>query len=140
MEANLLLESYLKQLHLPGFLRSYRSFATDAAHNNEDHVRYLLALAEQEVRQREQNIQRERIKQARFPALKELADFDFSAVPTLNKAYVLDLTRGDYIARHEPVILHRQSGLRQNPFGPWVGAGCLPSAPPCPLLDGCRAD
>ena len=111
MEANLLLESYLKQLHLPGFLRSYGSFATDAAHNNEDHVRYLLALAEQEVRQREQNIQRERIKQARFPALKELADFDFSAVPTLNKAYVLDLTRGDYIARHEPVILIGNPGL-----------------------------
>lgn len=84
MEANLLLEAYLKQLHLPGFLRSYRAFAADAAHNNEDPVRYLLALAEQEVRQREQNRQRERIKQARFPVLRELADFDFSAVPSLN--------------------------------------------------------
>jgi DNA replication protein DnaC len=111
VEANLLLESYLKQLHLPGFLKSYRAFAADAARSNEDYVRYLLALAEQEVRQREQNIQRERIKQARFPALKELADFDFSAVPNLNKAYVLDLARGDYIARHEPVILIGNPGL-----------------------------
>jgi len=111
MEANLLLESYLKQLHLPSFLRSYRSFATDAARNNEDHVRYLLALAEQELHQREQNLHRRRIKQARFPVLKELADFDFSAVPSLNKAYVLDLARGEYIARREPVILIGNPGL-----------------------------
>lgn len=111
MEANLLLETYLKQLHLPSFLRHYHSFAVDAARNNEDHVRYLLALAEQEVRQREQNMQRERIRQARFPTLKELADFDFSAVPTLNKAYVLDLARGDYILRREPVIFIGNPGL-----------------------------
>jgi len=111
MEANLLLETYLKQLHLPGFLHHYRSCAVDAARNNEDHVRYLLALAEQEVRQREQNMQRERIRQARFPTLRELADFDFSAVPTLNKAYVLDLARGDYILRREPVIFIGNPGL-----------------------------
>ena len=111
MEPNLLLESYLKQLHLPSFLRNYRSFAADAARNNEDHVRYLLALAEQELHQREQNLHRRRIKQARFPVLKELADFDFSAVPSLNKAYVLDLARGEYIARREPVIFIGNPGL-----------------------------
>jgi DNA replication protein DnaC len=111
VEANLLLEAYLKQLHLPGFLRNYRSFAADAARNNEDPVRYLLALAEQEVHQREQNVQRERVRQAHFPVLRELADFDFSAVPSLNKAYVLDLARGDYIARHEPVIFIGNPGL-----------------------------
>jgi DNA replication protein DnaC len=111
VEANLLLEAYLKQLHLPGFLRSYRSFAADAARNNEDPVRYLLALAEHEVHQREQNMQRERVKQARFPVLRELADFDFSAVPSLNKAYLLDLARGDYMARREPVIFIGNPGL-----------------------------
>jgi DNA replication protein DnaC len=114
MEADLLLETYLRQLHLPGFLRSYRSFAADAVRNNEGHVRYLLALAEQEVRQREQNLQQERIKQARFPALKELADFDFTAVPTLNKAYVLDLARGEYIERREPVIFIGNPGLGKS--------------------------
>jgi DNA replication protein DnaC len=111
VEANLLLESYLKQLHLSAILKNYRQFAADAAQNNEHHVGYLLALAEQEVRQREQNMHRRRIKQARFPILKELADFDFSVVPTLNKAYVLDLGRGDYITRREPVILIGNPGL-----------------------------
>jgi len=111
MEANLLLEAYLKQLHLPSFLRSYRAFAADAASHNQDYVRYLLALAEQEVHQRELNLHRRRIQSAHFPVLKELADFDFSVVPSLNKAYVLDLVRGDYIARHEPVIFIGNPGL-----------------------------
>jgi DNA replication protein DnaC len=123
--AQLLLETDLKQLHLPTFLRNYQPFAADAARNNEDHVRYLLALAEQEVRQREQNLHQQRIKQARFPVLKALADFDFSVVPSLNKAYVLDLARGDYIVRHEPVIFIGNPGLGKTHLAVGLAlAGC----------------
>ncbi len=43
--------------------------------------------------------------------LRELADFDFSLVPSLNKAYLLDLARGEYITRHEPVLLIGNPGL-----------------------------
>ena len=49
MENEELLESYLHQLRLPSFARNYRAFAVDAAQNNLDYPRYLLALAEQEV-------------------------------------------------------------------------------------------
>ena len=99
MENNALLETYLRQLRLPTFLKNYPHFATDAARNNQDFVRFLLALAEQEVNQREANMLQKRIKAARFPLLKELADFDFSAVPTLSKARVLDLARGEYLQK-----------------------------------------
>jgi DNA replication protein DnaC len=85
MEANLLLESYLKTLRLPGFLRNYRKFAEDAAQANLSYERYLLSLADQEMAQREKNRQARLIKAARFPVLKELADFDFGCVPSLNK-------------------------------------------------------
>lgn len=103
MESNALLEAYLGQLHLTNFIKYYRPFAADAARANQDHVRYLLALAEQEVQQREQRMHQRQIKAARFPLLRELADFDFSRVPGLNKAYILDLARGEYITRHEPI-------------------------------------
>ena len=111
MDSDLLLESYLRQLHLPHFLKYYRPFAADAARSNQDHVRYLLALAEQEVNQREQKMHQRRIKAARLPVLKELADFDFSALPDLKKAYVLDLARGEYLARHEPILFIGNPGL-----------------------------
>lgn len=111
MEADLLLESYLHQLHLSHVLKHYRTFAADAARSHQDHVHYLLALVEQEVKQREQKMHQRRIQAARFPVLKELADFDFSALANLNKAYVLDLARGEYIARHEPILLIGNPGL-----------------------------
>ena len=111
METNGLLESYLKQLRLPTFLQNYAKFTEDAIQNNLDFPRYLMALAEQEVIQREQNRRKSRIRTARFPAIKELADFDFSALPQLNKANILDLARGEYILKREPILFIGNPGV-----------------------------
>lgn len=111
METNLLLESHLKSLRLPTFVQNYRRFADDAARNNQSYDRFLLALAEQEVSQRDLNRQRQYLKAARFPLLKELADFDFSAIPQLNKQRILDLARGEYISQLTPLILVGNPGL-----------------------------
>jgi len=96
MSETMLLESYLKELRLPMFMKHWRSFAQDAVASNHSYERFLLALAEQEVTQREQNRKERRIKSARFPVLKELSDFDFSAIPELSKSQVLQLAKGDY--------------------------------------------
>lgn len=114
MSANLLLESHLRSLRLATFRQQYRQVAEDAARNNLDYERYLLALAEQEVAQRLLNSQQQRIKAARFPVLKELADFDFSLIPHLNKQRVLDLARGEYIAKAEPILMVGQPGLGKS--------------------------
>jgi DNA replication protein DnaC len=111
MEHTLLLESYLKELRLPTFLQNYGKFAQDAAQDGLTYQRFLLALAEQEVAQREKNRQIRRIKAARFPVIKELATFDFSAIPDLSKTQVLDLSRGEYILRREPIIMVGNPGV-----------------------------
>jgi DNA replication protein DnaC len=111
METNLLLESHLKSLRLSTFVQNYRRFADDAARNNQSYDRFLLALAEQEVSQRDLNRQRQYLKATRFPLLKELADFDFSAIPQLNKQRILDLARGEYISQLTPLILVGNPGL-----------------------------
>jgi DNA replication protein DnaC len=111
MDNNQLLETHLRHLRLPTFVKNYRTFAVDAAHNQLDYPRYLLALAEQEVAKREQNMQLKRLKAAHFPVAKELATYDFSRVPSLNKALILDLARGDYIRQRQSVILLGNPGL-----------------------------
>lgn len=111
MNPNPLLETYLRQLRLPTFIEHYQTFAADAASNNLDHTRYLLALVEQEIQNRDQNRIERRIKAARFPVLKELADFDFSALPALNKALILDLARGEYIRNRGSLIFIGNPGL-----------------------------
>jgi DNA replication protein DnaC len=111
MEQNPLLDSYLRQLRLPSFVKFYPQFAADAARNNQDAVRFLLALAEQEINQRQQNVLQERLKAARFPLLKELADFDFSCLPQLNKNQILDLARGEFIQHKQSLIFIGNPGL-----------------------------
>lgn len=111
IENNLLLESQLRALRLPTFVQNYRRFAEDAARNNQSYDRFLLALAEQEITQRDLNRQRQGLKAAHFPLLKELADFDFSAIPQLNKQRILDLARGEYIKQTMPIILVGNPGL-----------------------------
>jgi DNA replication protein DnaC len=111
MERTPLLETYLRQLHLPAFVHQYLPFAADAAQKNLDYPRYLLALAEQEIHTREQNRIQRRVKAAHFPILKEMAEFDFSALPSLNKARILDLARGEYITKHETLIFMGNPGL-----------------------------
>lgn len=113
-QQNLRLENYLRQLRLPTFVKYYAQFAADAAQNNHDPVRFLLALAEQEVNQRQQNMLQQRIKQAHFPVLKEIADFDFACLPTLNKPQILDLTRGEYIRQKRSLIFIGNPGLGKS--------------------------
>lgn len=111
METNMLLDTYLKELRLPTFLRHYRKFAEEAAQANHSYDRFLLALAEQEIAQRERNRIERRIKAARFPVLKELADFDFSCISSPNKQRVLELARGSYIHKAEPILMVGNPGL-----------------------------
>ena len=124
-ETTLLLESYLKALRLPTFLENYRKFGEDAAQADQPYDRYLLALAQQEAAQRDRNCQVRRIKGAHFPVLKELADFDFSAVPGLNKQRVLSLTQGNYIRQAEALLLVGNPGLGKTHIATALGlAAC----------------
>jgi DNA replication protein DnaC len=111
MEHYALLESYLKSLRLPTFAENYRKFADDAVQNGQDYPRYLQALAEQEVIRREQNRLRRLIRNARFPVQKELADFDFSAIPSLNHQHVLTLAQGQYIDKRETLLFIGNPGV-----------------------------
>jgi DNA replication protein DnaC len=114
MKQELLLESYLKELRLSRFVQSYQSLAQEAARTNLSYERYLLALAQEEVAHREgQRIERA-IQEARFPVLKELAEFDWACVPSVPKARILELAQGAYIHSCEPVILVGNPGLGKS--------------------------
>lgn len=104
MEQDLLIKSYLKRLRLPTMAQSYSRLAQETAAANLSYQDYLLALLEGEVLQREENAQRLRLVQARFPVLKTLDSFDFSAIPSLKKSLVLELARGGYIQHQENII------------------------------------
>jgi len=111
METTALLETYLRELRLPTILRTYRQVAQDAAQAQLGYDAFLLALVEQELAQRDRNRQQQRIKDARFPLLKELSDFDFACIQSPAQAQILALADGHYIPAAEPVILVGNPGL-----------------------------
>ena len=107
----ILLEHHLKRLKLPTFLREYEKLARQCAAEGLDHVQFLARLVELELIDRERRLVERRIRPAGFPVVKQLESFDFKAIPALNKMLVLDLARGEYIARRENVILLGPSGV-----------------------------
>ena len=120
----LLLDSYLKQLKLPTIARAYPTAAREAADRNLSYPAFLTDLCEQELRQREQNQLARRIKAAQFPWPKTLDEFDFSAVPGLNKVKVLELARGEFVRGHEPVIIVGNPGLGKTHLAIGVARAC----------------
>ena len=105
-----LLEHYLKQLRLPTILREYASVAAACAKDRCDLPTYLLRLVERELIDREKRAAQRRIKDARFPVVKTLDTFDFKAQPSINQSLVRELMTGQYVDRHENVILVGNSG------------------------------
>jgi DNA replication protein DnaC len=106
-----ILESYLRKLYLSAFIRHYEAFAAEAAQSNQGYSRYLLALAEQELLERDVRRCDRRVKEAKFPVLKDLSSFDFPVIPQLNPQKIRQLAQGDYIDRVEPIILVGNPGL-----------------------------
>ena len=68
------------------------------------------ALSELELLDRERRATERRIRQAKFEVVKSLDTFDFLAIPSLNKALVLDLARSEFIERKENVLALGNSG------------------------------
>ena len=109
-KSTVLLEHHLKELKLPTFLKEYDRVASRCAAEGLDHPDYLLRLSELELIDRNHRMVERRIKEARFPTVKSLDTFDFLAIPSLNKALVLELARCEYIDRKDNVIAVGNSG------------------------------
>lgn len=125
MKTEMVLESYLQQLKLPCFAQSYQTLAQEAARTNLSYERYLFGLASEEMARREAHRIERAITQARFPVLKELADFDWNAVPSVPKARILELAQGAYITKAEPIILVGNPGLGKSHVASGLGlAAC----------------
>ncbi len=124
-KVTVLLEHHLKQLKLPTMLREYTSVASVCSTERTDYPTYLLRLAERELIDREQRAAERRIKAAKFPVLKTLETFDFTAQPSINEAMVRELMTGEYIDRRENVLLVGNSGTGKTHLATALGfAAC----------------
>ena len=92
-----LLKSSFRQLRLPSMSREFERLARDAAATNQNYFEFLLRLAESELVTRAAATISRRIKDAKFPVLKDFEIHDFSVLPQLSKPKVLELARCEWI-------------------------------------------
>lgn len=124
-KSTVLLKHHLKALRLPTVLAECEKVAHRCAADNVDHLGFLLQVVELELIERERKAAERRLKAARFPAPKTLDGFDFAARPSVNKPLLLDLARGDYLAKRENVLFVGPSGTGKTHLATALGmAAC----------------
>jgi DNA replication protein DnaC len=85
----------LNELRLPAIKRIWGDFAARADKEGWPAARFLAALAEHEIAERDQRRMERHLKEAHLPAGKTLDTFAFDAVPMISKAQVMALCAGD---------------------------------------------
>lgn len=110
-DERLLLNSYLKSLKLPTIRAEYKSIARKCSQADAAYEDYLQQLAELEVQHRTTAAIERRLRQAEFPMVKEMSSFRFADVPKLNKKYVLDLARCQFIETRTNLVLTGPPGV-----------------------------
>src|SRR5260370_13018983 len=91
-----------------------RESRAQCAADNADHLTYLLQLTELELLEREKRAAERRLKAARFPTIKTLDTFDFTARPSVNKMLVTELARSEFIDKRENVLLVGNPGTGKS--------------------------
>jgi DNA replication protein DnaC len=120
------LESQLQRLQLRHFQTHYQAAADKAAGQQRSHVDYLAQLAEGETALRENRSIERRVRDARFPVLKTLEDFQWNWPRKINRPQIQNLFRLAFIAAHTNVVLIGNVGLGKTHLSIALGhAACL---------------
>jgi len=85
----------LNELRLPAIKHLWQQFAERSDKEGWPAARFLVALAEHEVAERDRRRIERHLGEAKLPADKILDNFDFAAVPMISKAQVSALCAGD---------------------------------------------
>lgn len=104
------LPEQLSRLQLPHIRSHYHELAQQAAQHGWGHIEYLERLIRAEVARREDKSLERRIRQARFPLVKTLDEFQWSW-PKINRQQVQVLFRLGFLAKKGNVVFLAPVGL-----------------------------
>ena len=105
------LDAQLQRLQLPYIQSHYQALATKAAEQLRSHLDYLEQLVEGEAAMRENRSIERRIRNARFPVIKTLDDFQWSLPKKINRPQIQNLFRLAFFATQTIFVLIGNVGL-----------------------------
>lgn len=110
MATDAVITGYLRTLRLGGLIRGYEQIIRDAEMGNLTYRDFLQACLEHEVAFKQESRVRRLIAQAKFPVLKTIDTFDFSAQPDLPKHKILDLVDARFVREREALLFIGKPG------------------------------
>src|ERR1700723_1426022 len=104
------LEHDLAELKLPQIAKGYREVLDEAARKGSSMLEVLATLVGMEQTTRQQRALERRLRQARLPKQKTLAEYDFTFPKRIPKAAIVRLFDCDFIVRHGCAVLIGPTG------------------------------
>jgi DNA replication protein DnaC len=101
----------LKSVRLSGMTHNLNVRLQEAEANELSYLEFLDNLVEDELAIRQERLLTRRTKQARFPFMKTIADFDFGFNLAVNKQQVKKLAASAFIANSENILLIGPPGV-----------------------------
>lgn len=106
----ILLKENLKALNLTHMSSNLASLVRQAQENGSSYEDFILALSDVELQMRAENRLKRKLREAKFPLLKTLEQFDYSSAEGLDKRLIRELESGEYLIGHRNIIFVGKSG------------------------------
>ena len=114
---NEIVKSKMRMLYLSSAMNEMEDIIREAEDTNSSYLEFLNTLFEIELNGRTiKRIQR-KIKQAGFPVIKTLSDFNFSIRPKLDKHKILSYCDGNFVEQKENLIFVGNPGVGKTHLG-----------------------
>jgi len=108
------LDRDLAELKLPEIAKSYREVLDEAARKGSSMLEILATLFGTEQAARQQRALERRLREARLPKQKTVAEYDFKFPKRIPKATILRLFDCDFIQQHECAVLIGPTGTGKS--------------------------
>jgi DNA replication protein DnaC len=135
--SEMLLKENLKALKLSNMLRNLEPVVRQAKENGTDYEEFLLALTEIELQVRNENRLKRKLREAKFPLMKTLENFNADASPGLDRRLLKELAGGDYIKSRWNVIFLGKSGTGKTHLAIALGVEACKQGISTNFVTGC---
>ncbi len=117
----MVLKQQLKQLRLPTMITNLETSARQALEAQSSYEEFLLQLTEAELQVRAENTHKRRLKEARFPLLKPLENFEMESAPDLDVLLMKELSQCHYLKEARNIIFLGRSGTGKTHLATALG-------------------
>lgn len=133
----IVLKDNLKALNLTHMVSNLDSLVRQARENGAGYEDFILALTDVELQMRAENRLKRKLKEAKFPLMKTLEQFDYSSAKDLDKRLVHELESGEYIRTHRNVIFMGKSGTGKTHLATGLGVAACGQGISTRFVTGC---